>query len=109
MFEHMKNFDALLRKVCSWLRPSTVENPDDSLLFVDIFCHRTTPYDFTSSDSEESSVEDESENEKITEKGREAKKKDKAGDWMSDMFFSGGTMPSHDMLVCLSPIPNSSS
>ena len=47
MFEHMKNYEALLKKVSSWLRPSQTE---DSLLFIHIFCHRTTPYHFEEDD-----------------------------------------------------------
>lgn len=69
MFEHMKNYEVLLKKVASWLRP-TLEGTDPSLLFIHIFCHRTTPYHFEESDG-----------------------------WMAQMFFSGGTMPSLDMLV----------
>ncbi|KAG6375549.1 S-adenosyl-L-methionine-dependent methyltransferase [Boletus reticuloceps] len=72
MFEHMKNYELLLRKVASWLRPYRSDDPDDSgpLLFVHIFCHKTTPYHFEESDG-----------------------------WMAQMFFAGGTMPSHDLLT----------
>ncbi|KAF8552185.1 hypothetical protein OG21DRAFT_1486381 [Imleria badia] len=53
IFEHMKIYELLLRKVASWLRSSSPsENPDDSgpLLFVHIFCHKTTPYHFEEND-----------------------------------------------------------
>ena len=39
MFEHMRNYQALLGRVGSWLR-------DDGKLFVHIFCHRTLLYPF---------------------------------------------------------------
>lgn len=39
MFEHMRNFRELLRRVRSWLSPS-------GKLFVHIFCHRTLAYPF---------------------------------------------------------------
>jgi len=39
MFEHMRNYDALLARVGSWLRPG-------GKLFVHIFCHRTLLYPF---------------------------------------------------------------
>ena len=54
MFEHMKNYELLLRKVASWLRPflASSETLDDPgpLLFVHIFCHKTMPYHFEEND-----------------------------------------------------------
>ncbi|RDX47884.1 S-adenosyl-L-methionine-dependent methyltransferase [Lentinus brumalis] len=67
MFEHMKNYKLLMAKVASWLRPNSAE---ESLFFVHIFCHKTTPYHFVEDDG-----------------------------WMSKTFFSGGTMMSHDLLL----------
>ncbi|KXN90944.1 (S)-coclaurine N-methyltransferase [Leucoagaricus sp. SymC.cos] len=69
MFEHMKNYQALLRKISAWLRPTRDEN-DPALLFVHIFCHKSTPYHFVEDDG-----------------------------WMAQNFFSGGTMPSHDLFT----------
>ncbi|KAJ6594373.1 S-adenosyl-L-methionine-dependent methyltransferase [Mycena capillaripes] len=73
MFEHMKNYQILMAKVASWLRPTvkgkTVES-DEALVFIHIFCHRTMPYHFEEDDG-----------------------------WMAQNFFSGGTMPSHDTLL----------
>ena len=48
MFEHMKNYEALLRKCSKWLRPKA--GSIESLLFVHIFCHKNTPYHFESDD-----------------------------------------------------------
>jgi cyclopropane-fatty-acyl-phospholipid synthase len=39
MFEHMRNYSALLERVASWLEP-------DGKLFVHIFCHGQHPYFF---------------------------------------------------------------
>ncbi|KAF7315968.1 S-adenosyl-L-methionine-dependent methyltransferase [Mycena indigotica] len=70
MFEHMKNFQTLFSKVSTWLRPKTNPQDADSLLFVHIFCHCTTPYHFEQDDG-----------------------------WMAQNFFSGGTMMSHDLFA----------
>ncbi|MCB1019525.1 MAG: class I SAM-dependent methyltransferase [Acidobacteria bacterium] len=39
MFEHMRNYEELLRRIAGWLRP-------DGKLFVHIFCHRRHGYAF---------------------------------------------------------------
>ncbi|KAF9269325.1 S-adenosyl-L-methionine-dependent methyltransferase [Marasmius fiardii PR-910] len=64
MFEHMKNYQTLLKKISTWLKSQ------DSLLFIHIFCHITTPYHFEEGDG-----------------------------WMAKNFFSGGTMPSFDLFT----------
>ena len=43
MFEHMRNYDVLFRRVSSWLK-------DEGRFFMHIFCHRAAPYEFVVED-----------------------------------------------------------
>ena len=64
MFEHMRNYALLLRRIARWLRPG-------GALFVHVFAHRRHAYPFSDAG---------------------------ATDWMAREFFTGGLMPSAQLL-----------
>jgi len=75
MFEHMRNWEKLLGRVCSWMHA-------EGRFFAHVFAHRTHPYRF----------EDDK-----AEANNEAPRVKSHGNWMGEHFFFFFFMPSRDL------------